>query len=54
MDGRVVTVLKGSAGSWGQSEAVLVLDEAEPAEHTVEIRVKEDGKRFTVTAISVR
>ena len=54
VDGRVVTVLKGSAGSWGQSEAVLVLDEAEPAEHTVEIRVKEDGKRFTVTAISVR
>ena len=54
VDGEVKTTLKGGNGKWGQSEVVLVLDEAEEAEHTVEIRVVEEGKRFTVTAISVR
>ena len=54
VDGKVKATLKGSAGSWGQSEVVLVLDAAEAAEHTVEIRVTEEGKRFTVTAVSVR
>ena len=54
VDGEVKMTLKGGNGKWGQSEVVLVLDEAEEAEHTVEIRVVEEGKRFTVTAISVR
>ena len=52
VDGKVKDILKGGAGSWGQSEVVLVLDGAEAAEHTVEIRAAE-GKRFTVTAIGV-
>ena len=30
------------------------MDEKEAAEHTVEIRVREEGKRFTVTAVSIR
>ena len=54
VDGTVKAVLAPGQGSWGQSEVALVLDEKEPAEHTVEIRVKESRKRFTVTAISVR
>ena len=31
-----------------------LLDGAEAAEHTVEIRVTEEGKRFTITAVSVQ
>ena len=54
VDGEVKMTIKGGNGKWGQSEVVMVLDEAEEAEHTVEIRVVEEGKRFTVTAISVR
>ena len=53
VDGRVRVTLQGGPGKWDQSEAVLVLDEKEPAEHTVEIRVTEEGKKFTVTAIGV-
>ena len=54
VDGVKKTTLKGGNGKWGQSEVVLVLDEKEAAEHTVEIRAVEEGKRFTVTAVSVR
>ena len=54
VDGKLKAKLKGGNGKWGQSEVVLVLDEKEAAEHTVEIRVVEEGKRFTVTAVSVR
>ena len=54
VDGAVKKTLKGGEGKWGQSEPVLILDDAEAAEHTVEIRVKEDGKCFTVTAVSVQ
>ena len=54
VDGEVKAVLKGGSGKWGQSEVALVLDEQEAREHTVEIRVKEEGKRFTITAVSVR
>ena len=54
VDGVVKKTLKGGEGKWGQSEPVLILDDAEAAEHTVEIRVKEDGKCFTVTAVSVQ
>ena len=53
VDGKLKTTLRGGAGKWGQSEAVLILDEKEPAEHTVEICVTEEGKKFTVTAVSV-
>ena len=54
VDGKVKTILRGGPGKWGQSEVVLVLDTEEPAEHTVEIQVKEEGKRFTVTAVGVK
>ena len=54
VDGKVKATLKGGSGKWGQSEVVLVLDGKEAAEHTVEIRVVEEGKRFTVTAVSVQ
>lgn len=54
VDGEVKAELKGGSGKWGQSEVALVLDEQEAREHTVEIRVKEEGKRFTITAVSVR
>ena len=54
VDGKVVTTLKGGPGKWNQSEVALVLDEAEAAEHTLEIRVTDPAKKFTVTAISVR
>ena len=54
VDGKAKATLKGGSGKWGQSEVVLVLDGKEAAEHTVEIRVVEEGKRFTVTAVSVQ
>ena len=54
VDGKVRMTLRGGAGKWGQSEVVLVLDENEAAEHTIEIRVTETGKKFTVTAVSVK
>ena len=54
VDGKTRMTLKGGNGKWGQSEVVLVLDDKEAAEHTVEIRVTEEGKRFTITAISVQ
>ena len=53
VDGRVVHSLRGGDGKWGQSEVVLVLDDQEAAEHTLEIRVKEEGKKGTITAISL-
>ncbi len=54
VDGKVIRTVRGKSGKWGQSEVVLVLDEKEPAKHTLEIRVKEEGKKFTVTAISLQ
>ena len=54
VDGKLKTRLTGGPGKWGQSEVVLVLDEREAAEHTIEISVVGEGKRFTITAISVR
>ena len=54
VDGKVVKTVKGGKDKWGQSEVVLVLDEKEPAEHTLEIRVKEEGKKFTITAVSFK
>ena len=53
VDGDVKKTLQGAPDKWGQSEAVLVLDDEAPAEHTVEIRVKDEGKKFTVTAIGL-
>ena len=38
----------------GCLEIALVLDGKEAAEHTLEIRVTEEGKKFTVTAISLQ
>ena len=54
VDGKAVMTLKGGPGKWNQSEVVLVLDEDEPAEHTVEIRITDRNKKFTVTAIAVK
>ena len=54
VDGVVKTTLKGGAGKWGQSEVVLVLDAKEAAEHTVEIRMVDNSKKFTITAIAVK
>lgn len=53
IDGKVVRTV-GNKGGWGQSEYALVLDAQEAAEHTLEIRVTDDSKRFTVTAVSVQ
>ena len=52
VDGQVKKTLKNGSGKWGQSEVVLVFDAAEAEEHTVEIRVTEEKKCFTVTAVS--
>ena len=54
VDGKVVKTVSGGAGKWGQSEVALALDAAEAAEHTLEIRVTEAGKKFTVTAIGLQ
>ncbi len=53
-DGTLQTTLQGGAGKWGQSEVVLILDDPEAAEHTLEIQVTEKGKKFTITAISLK
>ena len=54
IDGKVVRTVRGGKDKWGQSEVVLVLDQQEAAEHTLEIRVTEEGKKFTVTAIGLQ
>ena len=54
IDGEVKRTVKGGEGKWGQSEVILVLDSKEAAEHTLEIRVKEEGKKFTITAIGLQ
>ncbi len=54
IDGKKIMTVKGGEGKWGQSEVVLVLDEREAGEHTLEIRVTEEGKKFTVTAIGLQ
>ena len=54
VDGEVKQTVKGGEGKWGQSEVVLVLDDKEAAEHVLEIRVKEEGKKGTVTAIGLQ
>ena len=54
VDGESVMKLKGGKGKWNQSEVALALDSREPKLHTVEIRVTDADKKFTITAISVR
>ena len=54
VDGKVKKTVRGGEGKWGQSEVVLVLDDKEAAEHTLEIRVKEEGKKGTITAIGLQ
>ncbi|MCR5296537.1 MAG: SGNH/GDSL hydrolase family protein [Clostridiales bacterium] len=53
IDGEVKMTVQGGEGKWGQSEVVLVLDEAEAAEHTLEIRVTDPAKKCTITAIGL-
>lgn len=54
VDGKKVAMLKGNTGSWGQSVVDLVWDQAEAAEHTVEIKMAagSEKKKFTVTCIA--
>ena len=54
VDGKRATILRGGPGKWNQSEVALVLNGKNAAEHTVLIKVKEPGKKFTITAISVK
>ena len=54
LDGKVVRKVRGGNDKWGQSEVVLILDDKEAKEHTLEIRVTEEGKKFTVTAIGLQ
>ena len=54
IDGQVKKAVRGGEGKWGQSEVVLALDMKEAAEHTLEIRVKEEGKKATITAIGLQ
>ena len=54
VDGQVKLTVKGGEGKWGQSEVVLALDDQEAAEHTLEIRVTEKGKKCTITAIGLQ
>jgi len=51
VDGTLAMTVNG-AGGWGSSNVVLLVDEKEAAEHTVEIRMAEgeEGKRFTIYA----
>ena len=54
VDGKMKMMVHGAQDKWGQSEVVLALDEAEAAEHTIEIRVKDRTRKFTVTAIGIQ
>ena len=54
VDGLLKKTVSGGEGKWGQSEVVLVLDDREAAEHTLEIRVKEEGRKGTITAIGLQ
>lgn len=54
VDGKLSVTLRGGPGKWNQSEVALVLNGKNAAEHTVLIKVKEPGKKFTITAISVK
>jgi hypothetical protein len=51
VDGEKVMTVNG-AGGWGSSNVVLLIDEKEAAEHTVEIRMAEgqENKTFTIYA----
>ena len=54
VDGKRATILRGGPGKWNQSEVALVLNGKNAAEHTILIKVTEPGKKFTITAISVK
>lgn len=53
VDGKKTKTYKGQNGGWNNCEVVMVLDESEAAEHTVEVRMAEgdEAKRFTICAI---
>ena len=55
VDGKPVTTADGySAGGWNNCNVLLVLDEAEAATHTLEVKMADDSldKAFTVLSIS--
>lgn len=55
IDGKLVRTLSVPAGSWGQTEVSLILNDRAPVEHIVEIRMAEDSlkKQFTVTCMAI-
>ena len=55
VDGVLKQKFTAPAGSWGQTEVSLLLDEGESREHTVQIRMAEgsENKQFTVTCIGI-
>lgn len=53
IDGEKIMTLAGGEGKWGQSEVVLALDDTHAKEHVLEIRMAEERKKFTITAIGL-
>lgn len=54
VDGKLVMTLNGySSGGWNNCNTVLIIDEKEAAEHTIEIRMKEgqEDREFTILSI---
>ena len=55
IDGELADTLRPTAGGWGQTEVSLLLNDAEPAEHHVEIRMARDSliSQFTITCMGI-
>ncbi len=54
VDGKLVMTLNGySSGGWNNCNTVLIIDEKEATEHTIEIRMKEgqEDREFTILSI---
>lgn len=55
VDGALVTTLEGnSSGGWNNNNVVLIIDEAEAENHTVEIKMADgsENKKFTVLSLA--
>ncbi len=55
VDGRIMAIVGGGQGKWGQSEVVLAYDAPIAAEHEVEIRMtsKTQDRKFTITCLGI-
>lgn len=49
---KVMTVNGYASGGWNNCNVVLLIDEEEAAEHTVELKMKEDDENKTFTILS--